>query len=286
MNIKDYVKTDKNALDLDNEVDALVIAQSSYFPFEKAHHNLLFPIKLSEITVDTKKIPRNRMKKATQRLLGLMINSRKFSSLEIIDFAGDSDNEKEQQFSAITYLVNQKALFIAYRGTDSTAVGWKEDLNMSFSEQVSSQLSGVAYLNRILHEYDYPVYICGHSKGGNIAVYSAAFCDPSLQRKIIKVYNFDGPGFRSEVILKPEYIKILPRIVKFIPKASIIGKLMNTDEQEIIVDSNQVSIFQHDVFNWIIEDNQLKRVTEITGPARHFSKSLQKWLEEITYELA
>lgn len=282
MNIKDYIMQENtNSVNLDNEADVLVIAQSSYFQFEK-ERDFNFPIKLSEVIIDTETNHKNRMKKANQSLIQLMVQSERFGALEIIDFESNIDDRNEQQFSAITYLVNRKVLCIAFRGTDSTVTGWKEDLNMSFSEQIPSQILGVQYVNRLLSQYDYPVYICGHSKGGNIAVFSSAFCEKNVKERIIKVYNFDGPGFHSNILSKSEYIEILPKIVKYIPKASIIGKLMDTHEKEIIVKSNHISIFQHDVFNWIVEGNQLARVQDISKPARHFSKSLQKWLEEIT----
>ena len=282
MNIKDYVlNEDTNSFDFDSEVDALVLAQSSYFQFENESISIL-PLKLSEMHTRKKTTSKNRLKRETHSLMDAMIASKKFGSICITDFESNNNSKKELQFAAVTYLINKEVLFIVFRGTDSTAVGWKEDFNMSFSDQVPSQMLGVRYLNRILSDNNYPVYTCGHSKGGNIAVYSAAFCEKEHRERIVKVYNFDGPGFRSDFLLKPEYNEILPKIVKYMPKASIVGKLLNTREKEIIVKSNQTSIFQHDIYNWVIENNRLVEVGDITKPAEHFSKSLQKWLEGIT----
>ena len=57
----------------------------------------------------------------------------------------------------------------------------------------------------------------GHSKGGNFAMYAAAFCDAEYKERIVKVYNNDGPGFREEVIQTPEFQGILPRILTTTP---------------------------------------------------------------------
>ena len=40
-------------------------------------------------------------------------------------------------------------IFVSYRGTDNTIVGWKEDLNMSFKSHIASQISAKKYLEII-----------------------------------------------------------------------------------------------------------------------------------------
>ena len=46
------------------------------------------------------------------------------------------EKEWETQFSAITFILDDGTLFLAFRGTDETIVGWKEDFNMAFLNPV------------------------------------------------------------------------------------------------------------------------------------------------------
>ena len=46
------------------------------------------------------------------------------------------EKEWETQFSAITFILDDGTLFLAFRGTDETIVGWKEDFNMAFLSPV------------------------------------------------------------------------------------------------------------------------------------------------------
>ena len=102
-------------------------------------------------------------------------------------------------------------IYVAYRGTDTSIVGWKEDLYMSFSDLIPSQIDAVSYLEYISKKIKKPIRVGGHSKGGNLAVYAAAFCSKSIQDKIINVYNNDGPGFSEKVIKTEGYKNIVKK---------------------------------------------------------------------------
>ena len=56
----------------------------------------------------------------------------RFGSLKLNYYMNVVNEDKEAQFSAITYVLEDKNVFIAYRGTDATLIGWKEDLNLAF----------------------------------------------------------------------------------------------------------------------------------------------------------
>lgn len=57
----------------------------------------------------------------------------RFSDIEMGTFLEQFDGEEQTQFAAVTYLLPSGALVVAYRGTDDSLVGWKEDFNMAFS---------------------------------------------------------------------------------------------------------------------------------------------------------
>lgn len=279
MNIRDYVLLKDNCtFDPHNPVDILAIAQSAYFRFE-SEIDLHLPSKIADLNIDMDRVHANRTRNINHKFFIDLMLSDKFKHIEVLDFESDFNTEEEMQFAAVTYRVNGEFIIVSFRGTDSTATGWKEDFNMSFSLHVPSQEFGVGYLNKIMAEYDLPVFVCGHSKGGNVAVYASSFCENRLKDRIIKIYNFDGPGFNSSVIENENYIEMSARTEKYIPEASIIGKFMDSLEMETVIKSKQLSIFQHDVFNWIIEDGSFVEVPNISIYATQFSKSLQKLFE-------
>nr|WP_238473040.1 Mbeg1-like protein [Desulforamulus profundi] len=100
--------------------------------------------------------------------------------------------------------------------------------------------------------------IGGHSKGGNIAVYSSIKCRQSVQKRITHVFSHDGPGFRDEVFQCHEYLIIKDRINKILPQSSIIGMLLQNQEHYSVVKSNRIWFMQHDSFSWLIDGSDFQ----------------------------
>ena len=159
--------------------------------------------------------------------------------MKLTNYINKVDPIQEKQFSAITIIMQDKTIYVAYRGTDNTIVGWKEDFNMSFSKLVPAQTDAVNYLESVAKKYKNRIRVGGHSKGGNLAVYAAAFCNKHVKDKIINVYNNDGPGFCDEVVNSEQYKEIIDRVHTYIPQTSIIGRLLNHEEETIILKSTQ-----------------------------------------------
>ena len=168
-------------------------------------------------------------------------------------FVNKIEVENEKQFSAITIIMPDNTLYVSFRGTDNTIVGWKEDFNMSFKSHIASQISAKEYLNMIAELYpNKKIRVGGHSKGGNIAVYSAIFATPQIRDRIINVYNNDGPGFCEDILETQEYQEMINKVHTYIPQSSIIGRLMNHKEKYTIIESTQKGIMQHDLYSWQI----------------------------------
>ena len=250
-NVCDYVRW-RGDLTLEqsefNEIDNLILARFSYFPFDKIiRENEIATIKeLSRrfSNQDVTKLP--ILWKDDVELFPLMGNSKRFGGMLATQYINKIDAEQEKQFSAITVLMPNDIIYVSYRGTDNTIVGWKEDFNMSFKSHIASQISAKQYLEEIAKEYtSSKIIIGGHSKGGNIAVYAATFASKDVKDRIINVYNNDGPGFCEDVIETPEYQEILPRVHTYIPQSSIIGRLMNHKEKYTIVPRSRWMIQWH-----------------------------------------
>ena len=289
-NVCDYVRW-RGDLTLEqsefNEIDNLILARFSYFPFDKIiRENEIATIKeLSRrfSNQDVTKLP--ILWKDDVELFPLMGNSKRFGGMLATKYINKIDAEQEKQFSAITVLMPDGTIYVSYRGTDNTIVGWKEDFNMSFKSHIASQISAKQYLEEIAKEYpSSKIIIGGHSKGGNIAVYAATFASKEVKDRIINVYNNDGPGFCEDVIETPEYQEILPRVHTYIPQSSIIGRLMNHKEKYTIVESVQKGIMQHDLYSWQVLGKELVTLKKLTNESEFIDKTIKDWLENVEPE--
>ncbi len=289
-NVCDYVRW-RGDLTLEqsefNEIDNLILARFSYFPFDKIiRENEIATIKeLSRrfSNQDVTKLP--ILWKDDVELFPLMGNSKRFGGMLATKYINKIDAEQEKQFSAITVLMPNDIIYVSYRGTDNTIVGWKEDFNMSFKSHIASQISAKQYLEEIAKEYpSSKIIIGGHSKGGNIAVYAATFASKDVKDRIINVYNNDGPGFCEDVIETAEYQKILSRVHTYIPQSSIIGRLMNHKEKYTIVESVQKGIMQHDLYSWQVLGKEFVTLKKLTNESEFIDKTIKDWLENVEPE--
>ena len=210
--------------------------------------------------------------------------SKRFADLKLSNFVNIIDKEIEKQFSAITIFLPDDTIYISYRGTDSTVIGWKEDFNMSFISHIPSQLSSKDYLETIANLYPNKIRIGGHSKGGNLAIYSAIYASQDIQDRIINIDNNDGPGFSDEIINQNNYYNILNKIHTFVPQSSVVGMLLNHEESYTIVQSTAKGIMQHDAYSWQLLGTEFIKMDEITNGSKILDKTLKDWLKDTTPE--
>lgn len=286
-NVCDYVKW-RGDLSLEqsefNEIDNLILSRFSYFPFDNIiKENEIVTIKeLSERfkKQDVSKLP--ILWKDDVDLFPLMGESKRYGEMYATKYINKIDVEQEKQFSAITILMPDNTIFVSYRGTDNTIVGWKEDLNMSFKSHIASQISAKKYLEMIAKEYpNKKIRIGGHSKGGNIAVYAATFVSNEIKDRIINVYNNDGPGFCDDVIETPEYQEMIKKVHTYIPQSSVIGRLMNHREKYTVIESVQKGIMQHDLYSWEVLGKAFVTLEEVTNESEFVDKTIKEWLENV-----
>ncbi len=207
----------------------------------------------------------------------------RFRELQVGDYVNIVNKEAQKQFSAVTFLVDGGA-YIAYRGTDATYVGWKEDFNLAFLSPVPSQVAGAEYLDWAAGRSQGPLRVGGHSKGGNIAVYSSLFCSPETRQRILAAYSHDGPGFTQGVLDSPEFHEMQDRLRKTIPQSSLVGVLLQNQENYRVVRSDQFWILQHDPFSWQVENGDFLYEEELSYGARFLDKNLNVWISSLPKE--
>lgn len=285
-NIIDYIKW-RGDITLNqtpiNELDNIILARFSYLPFKDIE--LKSEETIQSIAYKMKDLEQEKyLWEDDKDFLQEIGKSERFKNLIATDYLEIFDESAEKQFAAITISLPNNTKYISYRGTDSSLVGWKEDLNMSFMEHVPSQKEAVNYLNKIAEKYKDNFIIGGHSKGGNLAVYSAIFCENEVKPRILKVINADGPGVDKSVIQTSNYKKVLGKIETFIPQSSIVGRLLEHEEEYQVIKSNQKGFMQHDIYSWQVEQAALIRIPSLTSNSEIFNGIVRDWLKNTTAE--
>lgn len=268
-----------------NEVDALILSELVYIHFENIVPGIGEEgcITIREANAKYEKSEGREMLfyKQKEDLFDVLAFSSRFSDMTLCNYISTLDVKEQEQFAAIHVNVAPNLTFIAFRGTDSTVTGWREDLNMSFMMPVPAQQSAVDYVNQTASGLFKKYSFGGHSKGGNLAVYSGVFCNPKLQKKVLQIYNFDGPGFNRKMVNDEAYKRVEDRISTFIPEQSIVGMMMEHEEDYKVVESTEFSILQHEGFSWVIERDGFALVEEVDKFSKSFSLTLKAWLADM-----
>ena len=265
-----------------NEVDAVIFSTLSYIPFRG--RTVFHPeeaIPFSEAVEEFFSYPEPLNYIRAQRDLDLLKaagESVRFGNTRITEYRPKFIKEQDTQFAGVTFLLDDGSLFVTFRGTDNTLVGWKEDLSMSFRSVIPSQALAKQYLQDVLMTHSGPVRVSGHSKGGNVAVYAVSQSAPVIRDRVLEVYNQDGPGFSAEFLEDPGYRSILPKIRTYLPQGSMIGVVLYRAEPVIIVQSHETGIMQHDPFSWNICGTAITRMDALNANSRFFRLTMENWL--------
>lgn len=273
-----------------NEVDSLALCQLSYLKFD----GMVPDVYGNSASVTLKSLLEHedfeklfadvRFEKQNRALFLGMIRGKRFCNLKLNCYINIVEEQWETQFSAITYILDDGTVYVAYRGTDETIVGWKEDFNMAFCNPIPGQEYSAKYLNMVARRFRRPFYVGGHSKGGNLAVYSAMNCVPDVQDRIIRVYSLDGPGFRPEVLEECKYEQIEGRVSKFLPHSSLVGILFESDLHFQVVESKTLGLMQHDLYTWRVKGDGLVRATDIYEHRKRLGNNLNQWILSLEEE--
>ncbi len=266
------------------EVDSLALCQLSYLKFDgmvpgvRENSSSVTLQSLKEHPDYEKLFADVRYEEVNRALIEGMLAGKRFRNMKLNCYVNIIEKQWETQFSAITYILDDGTVYVAYRGTDETIVGWKEDFNMAFLSPVPGQEYSVGYLNSVADRIRVPFYVGGHSKGGNLAVYSAMNCRPEVQDRILRVFSMDGPGFRPEVLERCGYDLIADRVTKILPHSSLVGMLFESDMNYQVVASKTFGLAQHDPYTWLVERDHLKHVNDIYERRKRMDNTLNTWI--------
>ena len=269
-----------------NEVDNLILSELVYVDFT----DIVPPTK--EGAVSLKKASKKFFERHTDEEINAHVSSTKaapfmmrkmagtmrFENIRLSNYRKDINLDEQSQFCAMTVQLGDGRICVVYSGTDSTIVGWKENFNMSFLSETPGQLKAVEYLEWIASQTRLPLRLMGHSKGGNLSVYAAIHTTKAIMERIEIIFSNDGPGFSASMIMQENYSHMLPKIHTIIPESSIVGLLLEHEEEYEVVESTGSGAGQHDIMSWSVLGTSLIHLSTVDGKAVLLDKTLKSWI--------
>ena len=277
-----------------NEIDNLVFSEICYIDFEKAVSK--FPSDEKRLLSDAIVNVFSHVKKEDM-VLGLIVpyaiveltdkvkDCKRYSHIEVSNYVNKVNNKHGAlQFSAMCFHISDDLIYVAFRGTDDSLIGWQEDIDMVCDFPVPAQKKALKYLEKIAYLYPNANFIIGgHSKGGNLASYAAIYASDAIKDRIFRVYNNDGPGFIKEKIDYEKYHQIHHKIIRIIPESSIIGMAFDPFAGRTkVVKANVRGINQHDAFSWEVDIKKFVRVAKISKEAEKFDELMTSRLTALS----
>ena len=119
----------------------------------------------------------------------------------------------------------------------------------------------------------------GHSKGGNLAIYSCAMCDEIFKDRITAIYNNDGPDLCDEVINTDIMNAIKDKIIKIVPEFCVVGMIFNNTKNIKVVKADNIAFLQHDILNWNCIGTSFEYATDVNKNADKFNSFVDRILE-------
>ncbi|MDO4805066.1 MAG: DUF2974 domain-containing protein [Lachnospiraceae bacterium] len=204
----------------------------------------------------------------------------RFGNIMVRDYVDLLNAGNRFQFAAMTFVLKEGLAYVAFRGTDDSIAGWREDLNFTFMKATPAQLCAAEYLDRAARNNpDCRIFVGGHSKGGNLAMYAAAFCEEACRARVDAIYSNDGPGFNGFIAENPNYQNILHKVTLIIPEGSLVGiMLFNKQEKKIIQSSGKTGVGQHIPYNWLLNKTGFVPAERQSSVSVHMDKVLDEWL--------
>lgn len=212
-------------------------------------------------------------------LMEKLAASKRFQNAKLSNLVDIYDDVKHMQFAAMSIHLDDDSIYIVFRGTDQTIIGWRENFTMTY-QVMPAQLEAAAYIDNTIRPNG-KYRIGGHSKGGNLALYAAMMCRDDLKEHVIKVYNNDGPGINKEMFDEKRFNLIKDKILFTVPQSCIIGMIYDNGVDKQVIKSSKYGIMQHDTLSWMVEGNSFVPAERLHSDSSSFNAIVIEWLEDM-----
>lgn len=261
--------------------DAIVLSQLSYLKldafikdFEK---DPAYICELSASPLRETLVADPKYKKDQMALLEALAGCRRFKGLTARFYVNQVDASEETQFSAVTFMIPDALPFVAFRGTDETMLGWQEDFGLALKDPITGQRLAEGYVSRVAKLLEGSFMLGGHSKGGNLSLYALYTVDRAVRDRIERIYALDAPGFRPEFIERTDYDAVKKKIVRIVPKDSVVGLLFNDQPGKTVIESDARGMAQHNMYTWVIREGHVVE-TKLSKEHLRSVRNFNQWI--------
>ena len=270
-----------------NEVDNAILATLSYINFKE----IVSDSRCNKITIKEAGDKYFQLHSVNKRyilivkqavkLLRYVKDTKRYGNLYLYNYVYDTGNER--QFSALTIELNPKLVYVSFEGTDHLVSGWKEDFMMTYKFPIPSQRKAINYINwRFLFDKK-EIILGGHSKGGNLAMVAGMYANIFIKKRIVKIYNNDGPGLLLEEYNSKNYNDIKDKLIHIVPNYAIVGLLLYHNDNYTVVRSSRRGVLSHDLHNWVVEGTSFMRA-ELDTYSKGLDSEINNWLDKYTLD--
>lgn len=271
-----------------NILDKVCINEIGYLTYEKwlTASDLKKPINLHDFAEGKELNPDYSFMVTKERveLAEAIVRSRRFASLSLSNYRSVLDKEVEKQFAAMIFSLPELDYHqLVFRGTDDSVIGWKEDFQLTYSREIPAHRSAMTFLEDHLPNLSGHITVSGHSKGGNLALYSAVQSSTSLREKIAELLLLDSPGLMKSLLEKPSYQELKARMTVIRPQDSVVGVMLYWDRPAQLVAAEGIGFAQHNALSWEVDlaANDFAYEDQPTELSQRLEETFQEWIETL-----
>lgn len=271
-----------------NILDKVCINEIGYLTYEKwfTASDLKKPINLHDFAEGKELNPDYSFMVTKERveLAEAMVRSRRFASLSLNNYRSVLDKEVEKQFAAMIFNLPELDYHqLVFRGTDDSVIGWKEDFQLTYSREIPAHRSAMTFLEEHLPNLSGRTTVSGHSKGGNLALYSAVQSSTALREKISELLLLDSPGLMKSLLEKPSYQELKAKMIVIRPQDSVVGVMLYWDRPAQLVAAEGIGFAQHNALTWEVDltTNDFVYEDQPTELSQRLEETFQEWIETL-----
>ncbi|MBS7108915.1 MAG: DUF2974 domain-containing protein [Streptococcus sp.] len=271
-----------------NILDKVCINEIGYLTYEKwlTASDLKKPINLHDFAEGKELNPDYSFMVTKERveLAEAIVRSRRFASLSLSNYRSVLDKEVEKQFAAMIFSLSELDYHqLVFRGTDDSVIGWKEDFQLTYSREIPAHRSAMTFLEDHLPNLSGRITVSGHSKGGNLALYSAVQSSTSLREKIAELLLLDSPGLMKSLLEKPSYQELKAKMIVIRPQDSVVGVMLYWDRPAQLVAAEGIGFAQHNALTWEVDltTNDFAYEDQPTDLSQRLEETFQEWIETL-----
>jgi hypothetical protein len=271
-----------------SEIDAIVLCKLAYYDLSS----------LDEAKTDAGLSLLECVQKAPSAIAPKGLNSegagffeaaartKRFGSIRVCRYVDTEPLLDSAQFSASTFLLPDGRTFVAFRGTDSTILSWKEDFELSFKE-TGAQRRAKSYLAEAIADAQSSgrrLLVGGHSKGANLAQYATVCLTDSELSCIDAIYLLDGPGIAPEIASGKPSRAWIAKAIRIIPTFSVFGRLFEPALAPLVVRSSAEGFFEHELLTWQLKAGKLDLAAAPDPESDFCAEIFHEWMDNVSVE--